>query len=64
MRFLGGLVSLGGVFQCLPGILLPSLVISFAMMCCGNAMRVRCEVMEFCGSLVRVLGHRWISWMI
>jgi hypothetical protein len=59
MSLLRQLESLGGVFQCLPGMLLPGLVIFFSMMRRGSAVRVGGEFMEFGSSLVRIVRH-WI----
>lgn len=57
MSFLRQLESLGGMFQRLPGMLLPGLMIFFSMMRRGSAVRVGGEFMEFSSSLVRIVWH-------
>jgi hypothetical protein len=58
------MVRLGGVFQGLPGILVPGHMITFAVLRCGNTVCVRGEIVKLCGSLVRVLRHMLASRMI
>jgi hypothetical protein len=55
MSFLRPLVSFIGVFQRLFGMLLPGLVIFFPVVCGSRTVRMCCEFVEFCGSLVRVV---------
>ena len=57
MSFLREFVSLGGVFQGLPRMLVPAHMVFFAVMGSGNAMRVRGQIVKFCGSLMRVFWH-------
>ena len=57
MGFLCELESLAGMFECLPGVLVSGLVIFLAMMRRGNAVRVRCEIVELRGSLMHVFWH-------
>jgi hypothetical protein len=52
--FLCEFVSFGGVFQGLPGILVPSLVVLFAMVRRGNTVCVCRKIVELRGSLVCV----------
>ena len=61
MSFLRELVSLGGVFQGLPGILVPSHMIFFAVVRRGNTMCVRGEIVELRGSLMHVFWHIFVS---
>jgi hypothetical protein len=57
MSFLRQLESLGGMFQRLPGMFLPGLVIFFSMMRRGRTVRVGGKFMEFGSSLVRIVWH-------
>jgi hypothetical protein len=52
--FLCEFVSFGGMFHGLPGILVPSLMILFAMVRRGNTVCVCGEIVELCCSLVCV----------
>ena len=45
------------MFECLLGVLVSGLVIFLAMMRRGNAVRVRCEIVELRGSLMHVFWH-------
>ncbi|HEY4742526.1 MAG TPA: hypothetical protein VIH76_18150 [Candidatus Acidoferrales bacterium] len=55
--FLRQLISLVGMFQGLPGKLVAGLMIAFAVVRGGNAMRVGGELVEFGGALVRIVWH-------
>jgi hypothetical protein len=57
MSFLRQLERFSGMFHCLPGVFLPGLVIFFAMVGRGGAVRMRGKFMEFSGSLVRIVWH-------
>ena len=61
MSFLRKLVGLGGVFQGLPGILVPGHMVFFAVVRGGNPVRVRGEIVELGGSLVHVFWHIFVS---
>jgi hypothetical protein len=52
MSFLCELVSLSGMFQGLPGVLVSSLMVFFAVVRCSNTVCVCSEIVELCGSLV------------
>ena len=52
MSFLRQLVSLGGVFHGLPGMLVPSHVVFFVVVRCSDAVCVRGEIVKLRGSLV------------
>ena len=54
MSFLCERVSLGGVFHGLPGIVVPSLMVFFAVVHCGNTVCVRGEIVELYSSLMLV----------
>lgn len=57
MRFLRPLESLMRMLQCLFGMLMPGLVIFFAVVRRRNAVCVCGEFVEFGGSLMRVIWH-------
>lgn len=61
MGFLRELVSLCRVFQGLPGILMPGFVVLLFVVHGSNAMSVCGEIVELCGSLVRVVWHILLS---
>jgi hypothetical protein len=54
MGLLCELVSLGGVFQGLPGMLMPSLVVFFAVVRRCNEVCVRGNIVYLCGSIMFV----------
>jgi hypothetical protein len=57
VSFLRQLISLMRMFQSLPGILVPSHMVPFVVMRCGNTVRVSGEIVEFCSALVRIVWH-------
>ena len=57
VSFLRPLEGLFGMFQRLPGLLVPSEVIFFSVGYGGRAVRVRGKFMELGGSLVRIKRH-------
>ena len=57
MSFLRPLESFIGMFQRLFGMLLPGLVVFFPVVCGSRTVRMCCEFVELCGSLVRVIWH-------
>ena len=60
MSFLCELVSFGGVFQGLPGMLLSGLMIFLTVVRRGNTVCVRGEIVELRGSLVHVFWHMFV----
>ena len=57
MRFLRPLESLVRMLQCLFGMLVPTLVIFFPVVCGRSTMRVCGQFVEFGSSLMRVIWH-------
>jgi len=61
MGFLCELVSLGGVLQGLPGMLMPSLMVFFAVVRRRNAVCMRGKIVHLCGSIMFVFWHAVFS---
>lgn len=57
MRFLRPLEGLVRMLQCLFGMLMPTLVIFFPVVCGRSTMRVCGQFVEFGSSLMRVIWH-------
>ena len=61
MGLLCELVSLGGVFQGLPGMFVPSLMVFFAVVRRRNAVCVRGKIVHLCGSIMFVFWAYFFS---